>query len=245
MAQWFENWFDSPFYHKLYFDRDEQEASLFISNLMRYLQPPANSFMLDVACGKGRHSRTMAEYGNFVTGIDISPQSIVFAKQFEADNLEFFEHDMRLTFRINYYHYVFNLFTSFGYFNSSRENDDALRTIAQSLRPNGILVFDYLNSIYVQEHLVPSQQKEIEGTIFNIRKWKTDLHFVKQIQIEDKALVTPLLFQEQVAAFTLEDFEKMLTKQGLSIHATFGDYMLNNFDKNSSKRLIIIAQKLG
>jgi SAM-dependent methyltransferase len=243
MAQWFENWFDSPFYHKLYFDRDEEEASLFIGNLMRYLQPPANSFMLDVACGKGRHSRTMADYGNTVTGIDISPQSIAFAKQFEDDYLEFFEHDMRLTFRINYYHYAFNLFTSFGYFNSQREHDDALRTIAQSLKPNGYLIFDYLNSFYVEQHLIPSQKKEIDGTVFNVRKWKTNLHFVKQIQIEDNSLTTPLLFQEQVAAFTLVDFEKMLQKQDLTITATFGDYELNPFEQNNAKRLIIIAQK--
>jgi SAM-dependent methyltransferase len=243
MPQWFENWFDSSFYHKLYFDRDEQEASNFIAKLMELLQPAPNSFMLDVACGKGRHSKTLATYNHFVSGIDISPQSIVYAKQYESDHLEFFQHDMRLTFRVNYYNYVFNLFTSFGYFNTQRENDDALRTIAQSLIPNGYFILDYLNSNYVAQHLIPQERKEIDGTIFNIKKYKTPYHFIKQIQIEDKSLTTPMLHQEQVASYSLQDFEQMFAKQNLKIKNVFGNYQLEKYDINLSKRLIIVAKK--
>lgn len=243
MAQWFESWFDSHFYHKLYFDRDELEASRFIGNLIQFIKPPANSFMLDVACGKGRHAKTLADFGHYVTGIDISPQSIAYANQFANDNLDFFQHDMRLTFRINYYDFVFNLFTSFGYFNTQRENDDCIRTIAQSLRPNGLLVMDYLNTNYVEKHLIQHEKKIIDQTIFNIKKYKTAFHFIKQIQIEDNTLATPLLYQEQVAAFTLNDFEKMFQKQGLQIEHIFGNYDLANYNAESSKRLIMLVRK--
>ncbi len=243
MLQWFESWFDSAFYHKLYFDRDENEALDFIKALMQFLKPTPNQFMLDVACGKGRHSKTLATYNQIVTGIDISPQSIAYAKQFENESLEFFQHDMRLSFRINYYHYIFNLFTSFGYFNTQRENDDALRTIAQGLKPNGIFIFDFLNAIVVEKNLIFNEVKEIDGTIFRIKRYKKDTHFIKQIQVEDKNLATPILHQEQVAAYTLNDFEKMFAKQGLHILHIFGNYHLENFDVNISKRLIIIAQK--
>jgi SAM-dependent methyltransferase len=240
---WFENWFDSHYYHKLYFDRDEQEAAQFISNLMQYLQPTPNSFMLDVACGKGRHSITLAAHQHLVTGIDISPSSIVHAKQFENNHLEFFQHDMRLTFRINYYHYAFNLFTSFGYFDTKREDESAIRTIAQSLKPNGVFVFDYLNSNYVTQHLVPHEIKLIEGTTFRINRFIEKGFFVKQIQIEDAALAVPVIHQERVAAFQLKDLETMFAKQQLTITALFGDYQLNPFDATHSKRLIIIAKK--
>jgi SAM-dependent methyltransferase len=243
MSNWFENWFDSPYYHKLYFDRDEEEASLFIKNLIAYLNPPTNSFMLDIACGKGRHSRTLASYAHYVTGIDISPSSIAFATQFNSDNLEFFQHDMRLTFRINYYNYAFNLFTSFGYFSTPRENDDALRTISQSLKPGGYFIMDYLNAVQVEKMLQPSEKKIIEGTTFNIKRYKTATHFIKQIQIEDVALVTPILHQEQVAAYTLPILEKMFAKQKMKIIKVFGNYALDNFDEANSKRLILIAQK--
>ncbi len=87
--------------------------------------------MLDVACGRGRHSRILASKGFVVTGIDISFDSIAFAKQFENENLDFYQHDMRLPFRVNYFDYAFNFFTSFGYFKTRREHDDAIRTIAK------------------------------------------------------------------------------------------------------------------
>lgn len=77
---WYKDWFSSPFYHKLYFDRDEKEAEEFITHLVAYLKPAAGSFMLDVACGRGRHSQTLANKGFFVTGLDLSFESIAFAK---------------------------------------------------------------------------------------------------------------------------------------------------------------------
>src|SRR5437867_8662867 len=105
---WYKDWFNSPFYHKLYFERDEAEAKRFIQRLMEFLQPKAGSRMLDAACGRGRHSRLLAEMNFDVTGIDLSMKNIEHAKQFEKDNLQFYQHDIRLFFRTNYFDYVFN-----------------------------------------------------------------------------------------------------------------------------------------
>ena len=126
---WFKNWFNSPYYHQLYFNRDEAEAAKFIDKLINYLNPTAGSLMLDVACGKGRHAIHLAEKGFDVTGIDLSEDSIKEALLSENEKLHFFLHDMRLPFYINYFDYAFNFFTSFGYFSTQREHDNAIRTI--------------------------------------------------------------------------------------------------------------------
>lgn len=97
-ATWFKDWFNSHYYHQLYFNRDEQEAGAFIDRLITHLKPPANSLMLDVACGKGRHSIHLAKMGFDVTGIDLSEDSITDALQYQTDKLHFFRHDMRLPF---------------------------------------------------------------------------------------------------------------------------------------------------
>jgi SAM-dependent methyltransferase len=243
MAQWFENWFDSSFYHRLYFDRDEYEASTFISNLLLFLHPEPKRFMLDVACGKGRHSVQLSGKGHYVTGIDISPNSIAEAKKMESDSLEFYRHDMRLPFRINYFHYVFNLFTSFGYFSTQREHDDAIRTIAASLKKDGFFVIDFLNSVYVTNHLLAQEEKMIDGTRYQITRKRDATHFFKKIVVTDVSLPEPLEYTERVAAFTLQNFEAMLHHQGLTIRHLFGDYSLNSFSAEKSKRLIIVAQK--
>src|SRR4051812_7062245 len=150
---WYKDWFDSPFYHKLYFERDEKEAKDFIHKLIHFLEPATGSRILDVACGRGRHSRILAAMDFDVTGIDLSFGSINYAKQFEQENLHFYQHDMRYLFRINYFDLAFNFFTSFGYFSTRREHDDAMRTIAAGLRPGGLFVIDYLNVHYAEDRL--------------------------------------------------------------------------------------------
>jgi ubiquinone/menaquinone biosynthesis C-methylase UbiE len=118
--EWYKGWFNSPYYHKLYFDRDEEEAGAFIKKLVEHLNPPPGALMLDVACGKGRHAKMLASLGFRVTGLDISPASIDEALKFQTEYLEFHVHDMRLPFHGNYFDYAFNFFTSFGYFKTLR-----------------------------------------------------------------------------------------------------------------------------
>ena len=83
---WFKNWFNSPYYHKLYSHRDEAEAEIFINNLVQLLHPPAGAKMLDVACGKGRHSMHLANMHFDVTGIDLSSESIAEAMLNKTNN---------------------------------------------------------------------------------------------------------------------------------------------------------------
>jgi SAM-dependent methyltransferase len=242
---WYKSWFNSPYYHQLYFKRDEEEAAAFLNRLLATINPPVNSKILDVACGRGRHSIHLASKGFFVTGIDISDESIEDAKQFEKDNLEFFVHDMRLPFRMNYYNYAFNLFTSFGFFRTKREHDNSIRTIAQSLQPGGLFVMDYLNAHYVENHLVYKSELEKEGVTFYITRWLNETHFYKKIVVEDEAnLHEPLEFTEKVAKFSLGDFNDMFAYNGLQMQNVYGDYQFSNYHVNESPRLIMIAKKV-
>lgn len=240
---WFKDWFNSPYYHQLYFKRDEAEAAVFINKLIDYLKPPPGSRMLDIACGKGRHSRMLASKGFNVTGIDLSADSIKEAQKYESENLEFFVHDMRLPFWINYFNYAFNFFTSFGYFNTRREHDNSIRTIAQSIKPGGIFVIDYLNVHYAEDHLVHKSEIEVEGVNYYITKWFDETHFYKKIIVEDDALNKPIEHLEKVAKFSLGDFTDMLAYHKLQIQEVFGDYNFNEYHVKNSQRMVIIAKK--
>jgi SAM-dependent methyltransferase len=241
---WFQDWFNSPYYQLLYNNRDEKEAAAFIDKLLSYLHPAPKARMLDVACGRGRHAVHLAGKGYEVTGIDLSIESINAARKQENDHLSFFQHDMRLPFRVNYFDVVFNFFTSFGYFDTQRENDNALRTLKNALKPGGKLVLDYLNSVYVAEHLVAHEIKEKDEVVFDIHRALENKHFQKQIKILDKRQMRRLVYTESVNAFTKADFEAMFKKQGLQITEIFGDYHFNSFDEQRSPRLIIVATKL-
>ena len=240
---WFKDWFNSPYYHQLYVNRDENEAAAFIDLLITHLHPQANATMLDVACGKGRHSIHMAQKGYDVTGIDLSTESIDEALLHQHENLHFYKHDMRLPFWINYFDIAFNFFTSFGYFKTRREHDNAIRTIAQAVKNKGTVVIDYLNVQYSQANLIQQFKKEINGVNYLISKWFDETHFYKKITIEDAELNTPLVYTEKVAKFTLADFTSMLTHQSVHIKEVYGDYTLGKYDSNLSPRLIMIAEK--
>ena len=160
---WFKDWFNSPYYHQLYFKRDEAEAAAFINKLIDYLKPSKGDHILDVACGKGRHSIYLNKKGFDVTGFDLSEESIQHNKQFENENLTFYLHDMREVFRSNYFDLVLNLFSSFGYFEKDRDNLRCFIANTTALKPNGTLVFDYFNANKIRSTGNCVYEKIIEG----------------------------------------------------------------------------------
>ena len=241
--EWYKAWFSSPFYHKLYFEHDENEAQKFILRLLQYLKPGQGSRVLDVACGRGRHSKFLAEHGLDVTGIDISFNSIEFARRFERENLHFYQHDMRMPMWINYFDYAFNFYTSFGYFATRREHDDAIRTIAKSLNKGGMVLFDYLNVHHAEEHLIHDEIKTMGRTQYEIHRWMNEDHFYKKIIVTDPSLESPIQFTEKVAKLSLGDFTDMLSFQGLQVMEVFGDYNLDLYHVQKTPRMILVAKK--
>ncbi|MDR6131123.1 SAM-dependent methyltransferase [Chryseobacterium sp. SORGH_AS_1175] len=153
--EWFESWFDTPYYHLLYSNRDYTEAESFITALTSELQLPPGSRIIDLACGKGRHSVFLNKLGYDVLGLDLSRQSIEHNKQFENQTLLFDVHDMRNPIEADPMDAVFNLFTSFGYFESERDDKKVFKSVYDVLKPGGFFVLDYLNESFVKNSLVP------------------------------------------------------------------------------------------
>jgi SAM-dependent methyltransferase len=241
---WFRRWFNSAYYHKLYGNHSEQEAADFINELTGYLQPMPGATMLDVGCGAGRHCKQLSSKGFKVTGIDLSSSSIREAKKWETESLHFIRHDMRNPFGYNRFDYVFNFFTIFGYFKTDHENNVVIHNMSGALKKQATLVLDYMNVSYAKEHLVPYEEKEIDGINYYISRWIDENFFYKKIVIDDRP-GEPFENVEQVARFTLEDFNRMLSRHNLKIQQVFGDYRLNPFELYSSLRLILVANKIS
>jgi SAM-dependent methyltransferase len=234
---WFASWFDTPYYHILYKDRDYAEAQHFMDNLTHYLNLPDDAKILDLACGKGRHSVYLNTLGFDVTGADLSENSIAEASEFENEKLHFKVHDMREPFEEKF-DAVFNLFTSFGYFESDDDNLTTLKAIQESLTEYGFAVIDFMNVNYIINNLVPEEVKTVEGIDFHIKRYVKDNHIFKEIDFEDKG--QKFHFTEKVKALTLSDFEQMMEEAGIFLLDVFGDYKLRKFFKNDSERLIMI-----
>ena len=241
---WFKYWFNTSFYRQLYSNRDEKEATDFIDGLLAELKPAVNARVLDLGCGNGRHSKSLATKGFDVTGIDLASSSIRHAKKFESHLLRFYRHDMRAAFGKSLYDYVFNFFTSFGYFNDPAEDHKVVANISSALKPNGVLVMDYMNAAFAEKNLIPEENKEVDGIMFHIKRWSDRKYIFKKIVIDESDMKEPVEYIEQVSKFSLDDFDMLLDKHGLSIQQVYGDYRLNEYDSETSPRLILIAKKV-
>jgi len=242
--QWFETWFGSPYYEVLYLHRNDHEAKGFVDHLVEYLHCPPGATLLDVASGSGRHAREFALHGLEVTGIDLSSRNVQHSRPRESEMLSFYLHDMRRYFRIHYFDYVVNIFTSFGYFETQRDNELALRTMAKALKPEGTLVLDFLNTGFVSSHLVENEVKVIRGVQFVIHRKLEEGRFIKKIEVYDASKLVKEKFEERVIAYSLRDFETLFGQEKLRITGTFGDYDLRPFDEANSPRLILVANPM-
>ena len=234
---WFSTWFDSPYYHILYKNRNEEEAQVFMDNVTHYLNMPENGTILDLACGKGRHSIYLNKLGYQVTGVDLSENSIAIANESSNESLQFKTHDMREPMNKTY-DAVFNLFTSFGYFDTYEDNIKTLKAIKDSINEYGFGVIDFFNADFIIENLVAEETKEIDGITFNIKRFVENKKIIKEIRFEDKG--ETYNFTEKVSAFTLSDFEAIMEEAGIFLLEIFGDYKLRKFYKTQSERLIMI-----
>lgn len=240
--EWFQTWFDSPYYHYLYEQRDEKEASAFLQALSRKINIPSNARILDAACGSGRLAGQLQSLGLQVDGFDLSPSNIAEAQQKYGHAGRFFQHDMRLPLAESQaYDAIFNFFTSFGYFEQSDDNQRAFYAFHQALKRKGLLVLDFFNPSYVLAHLVPEERVLRRGIAFHIKRWEAQGYLYKSIAFEDQGQAH--YFEERVELISKNDFIHYAAQAGFQFVDLLGDYKLGYFDEKNSPRMIFFWAK--
>lgn len=243
MKEWFEDWFDSKYYHLLYQNRSETEAVDFVEKIVSHFNLQTGMRLLDLACGKGRHAIAFAKHHLDVTGLDLSAESIALASKHEHENLHFYVHDMRQVFRTNYYDVITNLFTSFGYFKSAHDHELAANSISKALKPGGLFIIDFINKFPAQQHIANNQHEKIDrdDIHFDIERKYENGQFIKHIAVQDQ--LKSFCFSEKVNSFCSEELRSLFVNAGLHFEGIYGDYKLNTYDYNNSPRMILSFRK--
>lgn len=238
---WFKTWFNTSYYHILYSDRNYEEAESFITHLIEDITLPDNAKIIDLACGKGRHSVFLNKMGYKVLGVDLSEESIAHNKQYENETLKFRVHDIRDALPEKNIDAVFSLFTSFGYFDDIEDDKKVFRSVYNSLKNHGVFVLDFLNQKYVKNTLVEHTTIEKQGITFDIQKRIEDEHVIKDIRFEHEG--ESHYYFERVKLHTLEEIETIAKEQGFKKVKIYGDYHLGKFELESSPRCINVFIK--
>lgn len=241
---WFEEWFNHPLYLDVYSHRDDADARRLIAAVLPFLNIPAGSPVLDLACGTGRHAVVLAESGLQVTGVDLSENLLAIAGKETArlgHSIELIRSDMRYLNLKKSFSAVFSLFTSFGYFDDDRENFSVFRVISDHLEPGGWFVFDYLNDPFIRQHLVPSDERHLEGARLIQNRRIEGRVLIKQVTIE-KTGQEPLHFNEKVHLYTADELVPVLWAMGLTEMHRLGTLDGDPWTPESP-RLILICKK--
>lgn len=244
---WFEDWFDSPLYELLYANRNEEEAQKLADLIEKKIPAEEYPNIVDVGCGRGRHSITLAERGYHTTGLDLSMQAIEKAQRIADDrglqNIKFHIRDMRQPLSARF-DAALNLFTTFGYFMENEENERVLKSVNNMLRNNGLFLIDYLNSEKVKSELVPEEKGNHEGVEYTIKRYVEHGCVYKNIWFSGDKVESPKEYNERVKLYDLKWFEDVMRRSGFSIREVMGSYSGDVFNESSSPRLIILAENV-
>lgn len=239
MTEWFEHWFGEE-YLRLYPHRDEQDAERVVALIARHLTL-ADRLVLDLACGPGRHAKSLAQRGARVVGLDLSLALLRRAQTQPGTDGGLVRADKRiLPFAHGAFDVVVNLFTSFGYFADDREHEAVLAAAARVLRSGGWFVMDFLNAAHVAAHLVPHEEQKLEGhrAVIERRLIEGGRFVVKEITLPDDGR----RFEERVRLFTPGELGDMLTGAGFTVTRRFGDYDGAPLSK-TAPRAILFAER--
>jgi len=242
--EWFEEWFESPLYEFLYADRNEAEAARLARLIQEILPIERYPDLLDLGCGRGRHSLALAERGYRVTGLDLSEEAIRKARARAAERglnrVTFLNGDMReplpLTFDA-----ILNLFTSFGYFDQDEENQRVIAGVRKMLRPEGVLFMDFMNATRVRATYEPEGSGAFRGVRYTIRRFIHEDSIHKEITFEGLLPDGPRTYVEKVKLYDLAWFEKAFIRHGLRLEGTYGGYNGEPYHSMNSSRLVMVA----
>jgi len=244
MSEWYKDWFDSEEYSDVYAHRDETDAENLLKLIRKYFEFDIGTKILDAACGSGRFSNYFAKEGFDVTSFDLSFPLLRIANNSSKEdrlNVKYFRSDIRHLPLKGSFDLVLNMFTSFGYFTTDKENFSFIHSANSLLKNDGIFILDYLNKQYVTNNLIPYSQKDIKGKSI-IEERKIDKNRVEK-KITIKSHEIEKIFNESVLMYSGEEIIKGFNSCGLNEYKVFGDYLGNSFDNVKSSRLVIFFKK--
>jgi len=235
---WYKEWFGED-YLTVYEHRDTQDAQKLVELILNNTQLPEKSFILDVACGPGRHAAHFSELNHHVFGIDLSRILLEQARKHCCPPF-FIQSDMRYLPFSRQFDLVFSLFTSFGYFENDQTNTNVAREMGRVLKSNGDLVIDYLNPEYVRQNLVPEGTRLVGGLEVREKRWIKNRRIHKKIQLKQND--QNKTYYESVRLYEYDEMNSILKKAGIRVEKVFGEYSGESYTAQAS-RMILFGKK--
>ncbi|MDK2971248.1 MAG: hypothetical protein PWP23_1003 [Candidatus Sumerlaeota bacterium] len=257
-------WYEAAFgadYLERYRHRDVDEASHAVRTLLANAAVDADTPVLDLCCGAGRHVVALRGEGYHVVGFDLSADLLnaateLFRERYgcgEASGRNcpcFVRGDKRhLPFVAGSFGLVTHFFTAFGYFESDEENFGVFGEVTRVLRPRGWYLFDFLNAPQVLAEMADSNdgvavEQFPDGSRVETAKRLT----AGQRRVEKDVRVfhggkLHHQFRESVRLFHPGELRAALAAKGLEPVREWGDYTGGAYHAAGSSRWIVLCRR--
>ena len=205
--------------------------------------------VLDLCCGYGRHTLELAKRGFDMVGLDLS---MVMLKKALADAqasnqaIKFVHGDMRkLNFK-SIFDAVYNVQTSFGYFDDY-SNFKVLQGIYRALKPGGVFLIETVNRDFLIDDLpLRLWWKGVECMLLE----EIDMDSVAGVLKVQRSFVfdgssrAPWEQKIQIRLYSSNELRALLMRAGFDVVELSGDYSLPGaFFGASSPKIILVAEK--
>ena len=238
--QWWNEIYDFIYTHEnLWYPSDlmKEITASEIDSLQKILNLKEGSTILDVGCGRGRHSIEFAMRGHNVTGLDLSEKLISLAEEEYKKNIStvlnkddyqgscvFQISDMRkIDFHEEFDAIIF-MDVSFGIFDDE-ENQKIINKTHDALKPGGKVFFSLFNPYWWSTHPHTRHWGDETGEVirkysFNSLEGRIE---DRQVYINAKEGIRKKLPLQTLRAYTFPEMKKMCKKAGFTSFSLYGD----------------------
>jgi SAM-dependent methyltransferase len=225
----------------------EERTAREVEGIIKLLDLPQGSRILDLACGHGRHAIPLAQSGFQVTGQDLSEVFLDRARaeaQARSAPIRWVHGDMRKIPFVDEFDAIINIFTAFGYFESDTEDQQVLHQVHKALRPGGHFLLDLMHRDALVRRFQPFDVSRRDDGLVVTEERQFD-------QLAGRTTVRVTLFHPDgrrtesghvVRNYTVTELAEMLGRSGLEVQATYGGLDGSPLTLDS-RRLVVIAQK--
>lgn len=205
---------------------DKYRDALNTPAFLRMLPPVAGLGGLDLGCGEGTNTRSVARLGARMTGIDIAPTFIRYARETEAQDPLGISYALGDGQDIDFPAASFDFVTAFMSMMDMADQRQVLKGVHRILKPGGFLQFSILHPCFVPptrrnvrdangEAVAVQVADYFDETEGRIERW-----LFSGIPAEERARLTPFAIPRFHR--TLTSWISMIVEAGLAIEA-FGE----------------------
>jgi SAM-dependent methyltransferase len=223
-------------------DRTDAE----ITATVKLMQLDEPRYILDLACGYGRHTNRLAALGHHMTGVDIMPGFLEIARQDARERgleVDYIQEDMRKITYHEVFDDVFVLFTAFGYFDDE-ENLSVMKRIYHALKPGGMVLFDTPSRDMFFRNMQPNIVTEKEG---NLMIDRISFDSMNGRSINRRIVIRDGVRKDKpftIRLYNPNEIINLLNQAGLELHQIYGEWDGQPLSPES-RRMIIIGRKPG